>query len=177
METVLTAFTLLNDDIIEFGNKIIGNAVDMGASDIHIECFRETAKVRYRIDGILREMDNLSSVLFPQYDAIVARIKIISKLDIAERDNVINLFKNHEFDCVVNLAAQAGVRYSLENPATYIDSNLVGFANIIEGCRKSKISHLIYASSSSVYGLNTKQPFSTHNSVNHPISLYRLDVH
>ena len=75
----------VDDDIIEFGNKIIGNAVDMGASDIHIECFRETAKVRYRIDGILREMDNLSSVLFPQYDAIVARIKIISKLDIAER--------------------------------------------------------------------------------------------
>ena len=75
----------VDDDIIEFGNKIIGNAVDMGASDIHIECFRETAKVRYRIDGILKEMDNLSSVLFPQYDAIVARIKIISKLDIAER--------------------------------------------------------------------------------------------
>ena len=75
----------VDDDIIEFGNKIIGNAVDMGASDIHIECFRETAKVRYRIDGILREMENLSSVLFPQYDAIVARIKIISKLDIAER--------------------------------------------------------------------------------------------
>ena len=75
----------VDDDIIEFGNKIIGNAVDMGASDIHIECFRETAKVRYRIDGILREMENLSSVLFSQYDAIVARIKIISKLDIAER--------------------------------------------------------------------------------------------
>jgi type IV pilus assembly protein PilB len=75
----------VDDDVIEFGNKIIGNAVDMGASDIHIECFRETAAVRYRIDGILREMDNLSSLLFAQYDAIVARIKIISKLDIAER--------------------------------------------------------------------------------------------
>ena len=75
----------VDDDIIEFGNKIIGNAVDMGASDIHIECFRETAKVRYRIDGILKEMDNLSAFLFQQYDAVVARIKIISKLDIAER--------------------------------------------------------------------------------------------
>ena len=75
----------VDDDVIEFGNKIIGNAVDMGASDVHIECFRETAAVRYRIDGILREMDNLSSLLFAQYDAIVARIKIISKLDIAER--------------------------------------------------------------------------------------------
>jgi type IV pilus assembly protein PilB len=75
----------VDDDVIEFGNKIIGNAVDMGASDIHIECFRSTAKVRYRIDGILREMDNLSAFLYDQYDAIVARIKIISKLDIAER--------------------------------------------------------------------------------------------
>ena len=75
----------VDDDVIEFGNKIIGNAVDMGASDIHIECFRETAQIRYRIDGILKEMDNLSSLLFAQYDAIVARIKIISKLDIAER--------------------------------------------------------------------------------------------
>jgi type IV pilus assembly protein PilB len=75
----------VDDDVIEFGNKIIGNAVDMGASDIHIECFRNTAKVRYRIDGILREMDNLSAFLYDQYDAIVARIKIISKLDIAER--------------------------------------------------------------------------------------------
>ncbi|MAD58624.1 MAG: capsular biosynthesis protein CpsI [Porticoccus sp.] len=94
------------------------------------------------------------------------------KIDISKKDDVINLFENHQFDCVVNLAAQAGVRYSLENPMAYIDSNLVGFANIIESCRKNNLSHLIYASSSSVYGLNTKQPFSTHDSVNHPISLY-----
>lgn len=94
------------------------------------------------------------------------------KIDISKRDAVINLFENHQFDCVVNLAAQAGVRYSLENPMAYVDSNLIGFANIIEGCRKNKLSHLIYASSSSVYGLNTKQPYSTHDSVNHPISLY-----
>jgi UDP-glucuronate 4-epimerase len=94
------------------------------------------------------------------------------KIDISNRDDVKNIFENYQFDCVVNLAAQAGVRYSLENPMAYIDSNIVGFANIIEGCRKNKLAHLIYASSSSVYGLNTKQPLSTHDPVNHPISLY-----
>jgi UDP-glucuronate 4-epimerase len=82
------------------------------------------------------------------------------------------LFKDEQFDCVVNLAAQAGVRYSIENPLAYIDSNLVGFAHILEGCRHNKVGHLVYASSSSAYGLNTKQPFSTHDAVNHPVSLY-----
>ncbi len=82
---VVEELVTVDDDVIEFGNKIIGNAIDMGASDIHIECFRETAQVRFRIDGILKEMDGLSTLLFAQYDAIVARIKIISKLDIAER--------------------------------------------------------------------------------------------
>ena len=94
------------------------------------------------------------------------------KIDISNRQEIINLFENYQFDTVVNLAAQAGVRYSLENPMAYIDSNLVGFANIIEGCRNNNFSHLIYASSSSVYGLNSKQPFSTHDPVNHPVSLY-----
>ena len=82
---VVEEMVTVDDDVIEFGNKIIGNAIDLGASDIHIECFRETAQVRFRIDGILKEMDGLSTLLFDQYDAIVARIKIISKLDIAER--------------------------------------------------------------------------------------------
>jgi UDP-glucuronate 4-epimerase len=83
-----------------------------------------------------------------------------------------NLFKEHQFECVVNLAAQAGVRYSIENPLAYIDSNLVGFAHVLEGCRHNNVGHLVYASSSSTYGLNTKQPFSTHEAVNHPVSLY-----
>ena len=73
---------------------------------------------------------------------------------------------------MVNLAAQAGVRYSLENPSAYINSNIVGFANILESCRHNNIGHLVYASSSSTYGLNTKQPFSTHEAVNHPVGLY-----
>jgi len=92
--------------------------------------------------------------------------------DIHDRQFIDKLFEQEKFDFVVNLAAQAGVRYSLENPFAYIDTNLLGFGNILEASRKYKISHLVYASSSSVYGLNTKQPFSTKDSVNHPVSLY-----
>ena len=92
--------------------------------------------------------------------------------DIADRDNTLELFESNSFDYVVNLAAQAGVRYSLKNPASYVDSNLVGFGNILEGCRHSKVKHLVFASSSSVYGLNTRMPFSVSHNVDHPISLY-----
>ena len=94
------------------------------------------------------------------------------KADIADRDVMSALFAGNAFDSVVNLAAQAGVRYSIENPAAYIDTNLVGFGNILEGCRQGGIGHLVYASSSSVYGSNTKLPFSEKDNVDHPISLY-----
>jgi UDP-glucuronate 4-epimerase len=94
------------------------------------------------------------------------------KADIADRDVMSALFADNAFDSVVNLAAQAGVRYSIENPAAYIDANLVGFGNILEGCRQGGIGHLVYASSSSVYGSNTKLPFSEKDNVDHPISLY-----
>ena len=94
------------------------------------------------------------------------------KEDIADRDAMAALFADYSFDVVVNLAAQAGVRYSLENPNAYVDSNLVGFVNILEGCRHSEVGHLVYASSSSVYGMNVKQPFSIEDRVDHPISLY-----
>lgn len=93
-------------------------------------------------------------------------------LDLAERDRLLELFHTQKFDCVVNLAAQAGVRYSLENPFAYADSNLSGFVNLLEGCRQSQIEHLVFASSSSVYGVNTKVPFSVSDRVDHPISLY-----
>ncbi len=92
--------------------------------------------------------------------------------DLADRDKIKELFASNSFDCVVNLAAQAGVRHSIENPASYVDSNLVGFGNILEGCRHSNVKHLVYASSSSVYGLNTAMPFSVHHNVDPPISLY-----
>ncbi|NKB75747.1 MAG: NAD-dependent epimerase/dehydratase family protein [Gammaproteobacteria bacterium] len=95
-----------------------------------------------------------------------------SHFDIADREKVAELFSNNEIDTVVNLAAQAGVRYSIENPHAYVDSNIVGFCNILEGCRHNGIEHLVYASSSSVYGANTKLPFAETDNVDHPISLY-----
>ena len=94
------------------------------------------------------------------------------QVDLADRTVMANLFEQEQFDRVIHLAAQAGVRYSIENPHAYADSNLVGHLNILEGCRQTKVKHLIYASSSSVYGLNAKVPFETSDSVDHPVSLY-----
>lgn len=93
-------------------------------------------------------------------------------INLQDNDAMDELFKKEQFSHVVNLAAQAGVRYSIENPRSYIESNSVGFLNILEGCRHNKVEHLTYASSSSVYGLNTTMPFSVHDNVDHPISLY-----
>jgi UDP-glucuronate 4-epimerase len=93
-------------------------------------------------------------------------------IDISDRESISQLFQHQQFDCVVNLAAQAGVRYSLQNPHAYVDSNLVGFTNILEGCRHSQIQHLVFASSSSVYGNNTKVPFAVTDNVDRPVSLY-----
>ncbi|MCK5339858.1 MAG: NAD-dependent epimerase [Desulfobulbaceae bacterium] len=92
--------------------------------------------------------------------------------DMSDRKAMEQLFQEHQFDAVVNLAAQAGVRYSLINPHSYVDTNIVGFVNILEGCRHSGVKHLVYASSSSVYGANTNMPFSVHQNVDHPVSLY-----
>jgi UDP-glucuronate 4-epimerase len=94
------------------------------------------------------------------------------RLDIVDRQAMAELFARHSFDAVMHLAAQAGVRYSIENPAAYVDANLVGTGNILEGSRHGKIKHLVFASSSSVYGANTKLPFSEHDNVDHPVSLY-----
>ena len=123
-------------------------------------------------------IDNLNDYYNPQLKK--DRLKQIESnknfdfrsMDIADRDAMVSLFAENKFDGVVNLAAQAGVRYSIENPAAYVDSNLVGFANILEGCRQSKVGHLVYASSSSVYGANRKMPFSVKDNVDHPVSLY-----
>jgi UDP-glucuronate 4-epimerase len=95
-----------------------------------------------------------------------------ARINLEDRDAVAELFKKHRPDRVVNLAAQAGVRYSLENPYAYIDTNIMGFTNILEACRHNEVKHLVYASSSSVYGANTNMPFSVHNNVDHPVSLY-----
>ena len=95
-----------------------------------------------------------------------------SRIDLVDHESIDNLFKQEQFEVVSNLAAQAGVRYSIENPKAYIDSNITGFLNILEGCRNHKVKHLVYASSSSVYGENKKVPFDTTDNVDHPISLY-----
>ena len=94
------------------------------------------------------------------------------QLDLADREGMATLFADEQFNRVIHLAAQAGVRYSLENPHAYADANLIGHLNVLEGCRHNKVQHLLYASSSSVYGLNRKMPFSTEDSVDHPVSLY-----
>ena len=126
-------------------------------------------------------VDNLNDYYDPQLkqdrlDVIDSHVRsdafTFLQEDIADRAAMAALFTDYSFDVVVNLAAQAGVRYSLENPNAYVDSNLVGFVNILEGCRHYKVGHLVYASSSSVYGMNVKQPFSVEDRVDHPISLY-----
>jgi len=106
----------------------------------------------------------VQSTKYPNYRFI--------KLKLEDREAILKLFEQEQFDKVCNLAAQAGVRYSLQNPFTYIDSNINGFLNILEGCRHNGVKHLAYASSSSVYGLNEEMPFSVHHNVDHPISLY-----
>jgi UDP-glucuronate 4-epimerase len=123
-------------------------------------------------------IDNLNDYYDPNLKrARLDRIKHLKefrfiKMDIANRDAVAQLFSEEKFQRVIHLAAQAGVRYSIENPMAYIDSNLVGMATILEGCRHNKVEHLVYASSSSVYGMNRKIPFSETDSVDHPVSLY-----
>ncbi len=123
-------------------------------------------------------IDNLNDYYDPTLkDARLARLTgrpgfTFRKLDVADRAGMEALFATGKFDKVIHLAAQAGVRYSLENPHAYIDSNIVGFTNILEGCRHTGVQHLTYASSSSVYGANTAMPFSIHQNVDHPLSLY-----
>ena len=137
----------LSMNLLERGNKVVG-------IDNHNDYYDPSLK-EARVNRFINN---------PNYMHI--------RMDIRDRDIVDSLFKKNQFDSVVNLAAQAGVRYSIENPSAYIDSNIVGFANILEACRHNKVKHLVYASSSSVYGLNSKTPFSVHDNVDHPVSLY-----
>ena len=123
-------------------------------------------------------LDNLNDYYDPNLKQ--ARLDLLTpnpsfthvNIDLADRSAMEELFASHNFDAVVNLAAQAGVRYSLKNPHSYVNTNLVGFLNVLEGCRHSNVGHLVFASSSSVYGANTNMPFSVHDNVDHPVSLY-----
>jgi len=148
--------------LLERGNEVIGidNINDYYDVELKYSRLAET--------GIARESISwnkpVQSFMYPNYQFV--------QLDLTDRYHLEQLFAEQKFDQVINLAAQAGVRYSLENPQAYIDANITGFINILECCRYHKIKHLVYASSSSVYGNNSKMPLSTSDSVDHPISLY-----
>ena len=148
--------------LVQAGEQVIGldNINDYYDQDLKYGRLLELGISR---DKIIEE-ELVGSRAFNSYGFVKADLKNDQYLDL--------LFKNEEFTHVINLAAQAGVRYSIENPKAYIVSNVVGFANILEACRHHKVQHLTYASSSSVYGLNEKMPFSTRDNVDHPISLY-----
>lgn len=150
-------------------NKLLAQGFEVvGIDNINDYYSTELKYARLAEAGISREAENwqqkISSTKFPNYSFV--------RMNLEDREAINQLFKHEKFDVVCNLAAQAGVRYSIENPHAYIDSNIVGFANILEACRHNSIQHLLYASSSSVYGNNTKMPLSTTDQVDHPVSLY-----
>lgn len=140
------------------GFNLSKRLLDEGHEVVGLDMFNDYYSVELKEDRarILGEYDNFT----------------LSRINMANAADVEALFKDHNFTHVVNLAAQAGVRYSIENPQAYIDSNIIGFFNIMDCCRRYEIKHFVYASSSSVYGLNTNMPLSEHAGVNHPISLY-----
>lgn len=140
------------------GYHLSSKLLDQGFTVVGLDNLTPYYSVRLKEDRLARLLPH------PEFRFI--------RLDLSDREAVASLFEEQRFDYVVNLAAQPGVRYSLQNPASYIDTNIVGFANVLEGCRHSGVKHLVYASSSSVYGLNTRMPFSVHDNVDHPVSLY-----
>ncbi|EES89435.1 NAD-dependent epimerase [Helicobacter canadensis] len=155
------------------GSFLALRLLQRGDEVIGLDCINDYYDVRIKYGrlknaGISQEKISYNTLIqsekYPNYRFI--------NLKLEDRENLFSLFKNEKFDKVCNLAAQAGVRYSLVNPYAYIDSNIVGFVNILEACRHHNIKHLAYASSSSVYGLNESMPFSTSDNVDHPISLY-----
>jgi len=152
-------------------NRVI---VTGAAGFIGFHLSRRLLKNGCHVTGI----DNLN----PYYDVKLKKARLerltsfenfsFYKTDLSDRKSLEAIFNNTKYDVVVNLAAQAGVRYSIENPHAYVDSNIVGFVNLLECCRHNAVKHLVFASSSSVYGANTKMPFSVHHNVDHPVSLY-----
>ncbi len=155
-------------------DKILKYLVTGAAGFIGFHVVQRLCEAGHQVVGL----DNLND--YYDVNLKLARLKVLEaeslfsfvKLDLADREGVAELFSQQKFERVIHLAAQAGVRYSIDNPMAYADSNLVGHLTILEGCRNNKVEHLVYASSSSVYGLNNKVPFATSDSVEHPISLY-----
>lgn len=152
----------LAEKLLKRGDQIVGLDSINDYYDVNVK-YGRLAKSGIDKDKI--EYNRLvQSSIWPNYNFI--------RLNLEDRENLEKLFEQQQFDHVINLAAQAGVRYSLTNPYAYVESNIVGFINLLECCRHHKIKHLTYASSSSVYGLNKRQPFSTADNVDHPVSLY-----
>jgi len=155
------------------GFHLVKKLIERGDEVVGLDCINDYYDVNLKYDRLKLTGIQKESV---SYGKLVESTKYSNyrfiQLKLEDRENILNLFQTANFDKVCNLAAQAGVRYSLENPFTYIDSNIVGFINILEGCRHNGVKHLAYASSSSVYGLNESMPFATHDNVDHPISLY-----
>ena len=154
----------LCESLLKQGHQVVGIDNINDYYDVNLKYARlyELGILRENAEPFLNESESL------KHQGNLSFIR----MNLEDRDELPKLFEKHEFDVVCSLAAQAGVRYSIENPETYIDSNMVGFLNILECCRHHQIKHLLYASSSSVYGANKKTPFSTTDNVDHPISLY-----
>ena len=155
------------------GFHLANNLLALGHEVTGLDCINDYYDVnlkynRLKFAGIAKEQIQYNTLVtssrHPGYQFI--------QLQMEDREALHQLFAQQQFECVVNLAAQAGVRYSITNPYAYIDSNITGYVNILEGCRHHGVKHLVYASTSSVYGMNEQNPFSTHEGVNHPMSLY-----
>jgi len=157
----------LANRLLERGDEVVGLDNINDYYDIRVKYGR------LQNSGIIENLEDGENI---KYNKLIQSKKYdkykFIKLNLEDKENLDKLFKEEKFDAVCNLAAQAGVRYSLTNPMSYMNNNIIGFMNILEACRHFEVKNLSYASSSSVYGLNQKQPFSTHDSVNHPISLY-----
>ncbi|MNX12964.1 dTDP-glucose 4,6-dehydratase [compost metagenome] len=155
------------------GFHLAKRLLERGDTVVGIDNINDYYDVNLKHDRLIETGIDVSTLKYgtPQTSARVPNYTFV-KLDICDNEKLNECFETFEFDAVCNLAAQAGVRYSITNPSAYIDTNIKGFLNVLECCRNFKIGHLLYASSSSVYGMNKKMPFSTHDSVNHPMSLY-----
>ena len=153
--------------LLENGNEVIG------LDNINDYYDQKVKYGRLHRGGIISNLEDGENIEYNELliSSTNANYKFI-KLNLEDKDNMMKLFADEKFDAVCNLAAQAGVRYSLTNPSAYMDSNIIGFMNILESCRHNNVKNLSYASSSSVYGLNEELPFSTNHDVSHPISLY-----
>lgn len=153
----------LAERLISDGYEVVGLDNINDYYDVNVK-YRRLERTGIESGSELLYGEKYNSLIHPNYKFI--------KLDLEDTENIDKLFKTEKFDTVCNLAAQAGVRYSLTNPHVYINSNIVGFMNILESCRHNNVSNLVYASSSSVYGKNEEYPFSIHHNVDHPVSLY-----